>query len=161
MEGGKNGGVLLRGKPGHIQEDQRHGIQWSWGCLGDPSERVGSRKKHKGWSLVGTKWVKEPRDSPAYSTLKVSLAVAAVGSLGLVVTAVTVTQSVELHCQLLREAKCSEPQELGLWEAVISLECNPEIHLRTGWAGTRLSHTCVHVCRHTPSLLIMQNSTPQ
>ena len=98
--------------------------------------------------------------SPAHPTLEVPLAIAAVRSLALGVTAVTVTQCVQLHSQLLREATGSEPQQMRLWEAAGSLESNPKIHLRTRQGGFIL-RSCVHThsCArtHTANPLVIQN----
>lgn len=68
--------------------------------------------------------MKGSRPSPAHPTLEVALAVTAVRSLELGVTAVTATQCVQLHSQLLGEATGSEPQQTRLWEAVGSFEGN-------------------------------------
>lgn len=49
-------------------------------------------------------------------------------SLELSVIAITIAQCVQLHSQLLREATGSEPQQMGLCEAVGCLESNQKIH---------------------------------
>lgn len=99
------------------------------------------------------------RPSPTHPALKLPLAAAAVHVqiLELGVTAVTITQSMQLYSQLLREAPSSKPQVMGLLEATLSLERNPKIHLRTGQAGARLSDTCTH----EPKPLMVQDTTSQ
>ena len=97
-------------------------------------DAVGDRRRRRNTGLgrVGSHvGRRQPAASPAYPTLQVPLAVTAVGRLGLGVAAVTVTQCVQLHGQLLGEAKRSEPQKMGLWEAAGSLESNQKVHLRT------------------------------
>lgn len=106
--------------------------------------------------------VQGSRPSPAHPTLEVPLAITAVRSLELGVTAVTATQRVQLHSQLLREATGSQPQQMRLWEAAGSLEGNQKIHLRTGQAEIILrpwvhTHSCAHT--HTPNPLVIENPT--
>jgi hypothetical protein len=56
------------------------------------------RRRNTRWGLLRARGLNL---SPAHPTLKVSLAITAVGSPGLGITAVTITQCVQLHSQLL------------------------------------------------------------